>query len=103
MKWLSHKKQALNRDRAPAQAPVWRSRVVLGVLAVAFLILAGRAAWLQMWNEQFLKDRAEKLSSSKIEIPATRGRILDRNGEILAVSSPMKAIWIAPEIGRAHV
>ena len=77
--------------------PPWRARVVLGLLAAAFGLLAGRAVYLQGWNNDFLRAKGESRYSRTLEIPANRGRVLDRNGEALAVSTPVKSIWAIPE------
>ena len=77
--------------------PVWRSRFVLALLAGAFLALTGRAVYLQALNNDFLQAKGESRYSRVIEIPANRGRILDRNGEALAVSTPVKSIWAIPD------
>jgi cell division protein FtsI (penicillin-binding protein 3) len=77
--------------------PPWRARLVLGLLAIAFGLLAGRAVYLQAWNNDFLRAKGESRYSRTLDIPANRGRILDRNGEALAVSTPVKSIWAIPE------
>jgi cell division protein FtsI (penicillin-binding protein 3) len=77
--------------------PVWRSRVVLFVLFAAFLALAGRALWLQGVSTQFLQKQGEIRYARTLELPATRGKILDRNGQVLASSVPVKAIWAIPD------
>nr|MCU0898603.1 penicillin-binding protein 2 [Burkholderiales bacterium] len=77
--------------------PSWRARVLLGVFAAAFAVLLGRAAYLQGLNHDFLQAKGESRYSRVIEIPANRGRILDRNGEALAVSTPVKSIWAIPD------
>ena len=79
------------------RVPSWRSRVVLFVLFAAFLALAGRALWLQGLTTQFLQKQGEIRYARTIELPATRGKIMDRNGQVLASSMPVKAIWAIPE------
>jgi cell division protein FtsI (penicillin-binding protein 3) len=76
--------------------PVWRARVVLIVLAAGYAVLAGRAVYLQAVRTDFLQEKGDARYSRVLEIPATRGRILDRNGEALAVSTPVKSIWAIP-------
>jgi cell division protein FtsI (penicillin-binding protein 3) len=80
--------------------PVWRSRFLLFALIVGFIALLGRAAYLQGMNNDFLQAKGESRFSRVIEIPASRGRILDRNGEALAISTPVKSIWAIPEEAR---
>lgn len=77
--------------------PVWRSRVLLLLFIAAFLLLIGRSAYLQGMRTEFLQAKGESRYSRVLEVSATRGRILDRNGKALAVSTPVKAIWAIPE------
>jgi cell division protein FtsI (penicillin-binding protein 3) len=77
--------------------PAWRSRVVLIVLFAAFAALAARALWLQGLSTQFLQKQGEIRYARTLELPATRGKILDRNGQVLASSVPVKAIWAIPD------
>jgi cell division protein FtsI (penicillin-binding protein 3) len=77
--------------------PTWRSRVVLFVLFSAFAALAGRALWLQAMSTQFLQQQGKNRYERTIELPATRGKIMDRNGQVLASSLPVKAVWAIPD------
>jgi len=77
--------------------PDWRSRVVLFVLFAAFLALGGRALWLQGVSNQFLQKQGASRYERALELPATRGKIFDRNGIVLASSLPVKAVWAIPE------
>jgi cell division protein FtsI (penicillin-binding protein 3) len=77
--------------------PAWRSRIVLFVLFAAFLALAGRALWLQGMSNEFLQKQGASRYARTLELPATRGRITDRNGHVLASSLPVKAIWAIPD------
>ncbi len=76
--------------------PLWRSRLLLLAIICAFFGLAGRAAYLQGWNHDFLQAKGESRYSRVIEVSANRGRITDRNGELLAISTPVKSIWAIP-------
>ena len=76
--------------------PVWRARLVLIALGAGFAVLAGRAVYLQAMRTDFLQEKGDARYSRVLEIPATRGRILDRHGEALAVSTPVKSIWAIP-------
>jgi cell division protein FtsI (penicillin-binding protein 3) len=76
--------------------PVWRARVVLALLVAAFAVLAARSIYLQAMKTSFLQEKGDARYSRVIEMPATRGRILDRNGDALAVSTPVKSIWAIP-------
>lgn len=76
---------------------VWRSRLVMFVLFIGFVALIGRAFWLQIMSTDFLQKKGESRYARTIELPATRGKIADRNGLVLASSIPVKAIWAIPE------
>jgi len=80
--------------------PTWRSRLLLYVFIACFAVLLGRAVYLQGLNNDFLQAKGESRYSRVIEIPANRGHILDRNGEALAISTPVKSIWAIP--GEVH-
>jgi cell division protein FtsI (penicillin-binding protein 3) len=73
--------------------PVWRARFVLAALSAAFLVLAARSLYLQALRTEFLQEKGEARYARTLEVPATRGRILDRHGEALAVSTPVKSVW----------
>jgi len=77
--------------------PAWRSRFVLFVLFAAFLALIGRALYLQGVSTEFLHKQGELRYARTLELPATRGKITDRNGQVLASSLPVKAVWAIPE------
>jgi len=76
--------------------PVWRARLVIAALLGAFTVLAARTVYLQAVKTDFLQEKGVARYSRVLEVPATRGRILDRNGEALAVSTPVKSIWVIP-------
>ncbi|WP_341678209.1 penicillin-binding protein 2 [Niveibacterium sp. SC-1] len=77
--------------------PVWRARLVLLLLLGGSAALVGRAVWLQGVKNDFLQAKGESRYERQIALPATRGRILDRNGDALAVSTPVHSIWAIPE------
>src|SRR5205814_1360602 len=76
--------------------PVWRARVVMALLVGGFALLGTRSMYLQALKTDFLQEKGEARYSRVLEIPATRGRVLDRNGEALAVSTPVKSVWAIP-------
>jgi cell division protein FtsI (penicillin-binding protein 3) len=58
--------------------PTWRSRL-LGLLIIgSFVVLIGRAFYLQVLNNDFLQEKGESRYRRDIEISASRGRIADR-------------------------
>ncbi len=79
------------------QLPLWRSRLLLVLVAGGFLVLACRAVYLQGLNNDFLQQKGESRYSRVLEISANRGRITDRHGEALAISTPVKSVWAIPE------
>ncbi|MDM7456744.1 MAG: penicillin-binding protein 2 [Tepidimonas sp.] len=78
-------------------APVWRSRFIVGMLALAFAGLAARAAYVQVIGSDFFQRQGEVRYARTLELPASRGRILDRNGMILATSVVAQSVWADPE------
>jgi cell division protein FtsI (penicillin-binding protein 3) len=82
------------------QVPGWRGRFVLLALLVGFAALLARAVYLQGINDEFLQNKGESRYERVIELSATRGRVTDRNGDVLAISTPVKSIWAIPEDAR---
>lgn len=80
--------------------PAWRPRLVLLVLLGCSLTLVARAGYLQGFNKDFLQAKGESRYSRVIPVPATRGRITDRNGDVVAVSTPVRSIWAIPADAR---
>ncbi len=80
-----------------SKTPVWRSKLIVAGIAVAFAGLAGRAAYVQVFGNDFFQRQGEVRFARTLELPANRGRILDRNGLILASSVPAPSIWAIPE------
>lgn len=74
----------------------WRSRSLVLLLMAAFLLLVVRSFYLQVINNDFLQEKGDSRYRRDIEVSASRGKIVDRNGEMLAVSTPMKSIWAIP-------
>jgi cell division protein FtsI (penicillin-binding protein 3) len=80
-----------------SRTPVWRSKFVMASVALAFVGLASRAFYIQVIASDFYKRQGEVRFTRTLPIPATRGRIIDRNGLILASSIPSPSIWAIPE------
>ena len=80
-----------------SRTPVWRSKLIVFALAMGFVGLGARAAYIQVFNNDFFQRQGEVRYSRTLELPANRGRILDRNGLILASSVPSPSIWAIPE------
>lgn len=75
---------------------VMRHRVLSGIMLALFVAMAGRASWLCVVNKEFLRAQGDARSLRVQEVPAHRGMILDRNGEPMAVSTPVVSMWINP-------
>lgn len=80
-----------------SRTPVWRSKFVVAMIALAFVVLAGRAAYIQVISNDFFQKQGQVRFARTLELPANRGRILDRNGQILATSVLAPSIWAIPE------
>jgi cell division protein FtsI (penicillin-binding protein 3) len=71
----------------------WRFRVVLGLLGVMVAAICWRIIDLQVLDHAFLQGQGDARSVRHVPIPAHRGLITDRNGEPLAVSTPVTTLW----------
>jgi len=80
--------------------PAWRSRLMALLILSCFSVLIGRSFYLQVLNNEFLQEKGDSRYRRDLEISASRGRIADRNGDVLAVSTPMKSIWAIPADAR---
>lgn len=77
--------------------PVWRSKFIVAAIALGFAVLAGRAAYIQVLGNDFFQRQGEVRFARTLELPASRGRIMDRNGLVLAYNVPAPSIWAIPE------
>jgi len=79
------------------QLPSWRSRLVLVLILLGFVTLVGRAMFLQGFSRDFLQQQGERRYERTIPLAAMRGKILDRNGVVLASSVPALGVFAIPE------
>ena len=86
-----------------SRTPPWRSRFVVAVLALAFLVLVGRAVQIQVLDTEFYLMQGEKRYTKTLTLPASRGRILDRQGIVLATSVPSPSVWAVPRTFQADL
>jgi cell division protein FtsI (penicillin-binding protein 3) len=86
-----------SRAVAAPKLPPLRAPLLFGMLLALFALLAARSLYLQWIDNAFLQEQGSSRYSRDLEVPAHRGRILDRFGEPLAISTPVKAIWAWPE------
>jgi cell division protein FtsI (penicillin-binding protein 3) len=77
--------------------PVWRSKFIVAAIALGFAGLVGRAVYIQVLENEFFQKQGEVRFARTLALPANRGRILDRNGVVLASSIPVPSIWAIPE------
>ena len=82
--------------------PAWRSRMVALVFMGCFCALIGRAFYLQILNNDFLQEKGESRYRRDLQISASRGKIADRHGDVLAISTPMKSVWAVPSEARLN-
>lgn len=90
------KPRALHNSSLNLLLPAWRAYLVSGLLTLGFLALTARALYLQGIRTDFLQNQGDLRYSRVIPLEANRGMILDRNGEPLAISTPVDAIWASP-------
>ncbi|MBT8128082.1 MAG: penicillin-binding protein 2 [Gammaproteobacteria bacterium] len=75
----------------------WRRFSVLVIFFCVVAALAGRALDMQVLHSTFFEQQGEARQLRHVVIPANRGDIVDRNGEPLAISTPVKSIWLNPQ------
>ena len=80
-----------------APTPVWRSKFIVAGMALGFAVLAGRAAYIQVVGNDFYQKQGQVRFARTLELPASRGRIMDRNGLVLAYNVPAPSFWAIPE------
>jgi cell division protein FtsI (penicillin-binding protein 3) len=77
-----------------SKTPPWRSRFVVLLVGLAFLLLLGRAVYLQIWATNFYQQQGEKRFFHTQKLQASRGRVLDRNGLVLATSVALPSVQV---------
>ncbi len=80
-----------------SRTPPWRVKFLIGAIGLGFAVLIGRAAWIQIIHTEFYLQQGASRYERRIELQASRGRILDRNGEMLASSIPSPSLWAIPK------
>ena len=97
---LANSVRSLNYSSSPllaSRTPPWRSKFFVALAGMGFIVLAGRAAWVQIVDSSFFQQQGAIRYARTLELPASRGRILDRNGMILATSVPSPSLWAIPK------
>lgn len=80
-----------------SKTPPWRSRFIVALVGLAFLGLVARAVYIQIIGTDFYQKEGEKRFAHTFDVPASRGRVLDRNGLVLATSVPSPSVWAIPK------
>ena len=80
-----------------SKTPPWRSKFLVALVGAAFCGLVVRALYVQVIGNEFFQRQGEIRYARTLELPASRGRIYDRNGLILASSVPAASLWAIPK------
>jgi len=80
-----------------SKTPPWRSKFLVALVGASFCVLLGRALYVQVIGTAFFQKQGEIRYARTLELPASRGRILDRNGMMLASSIPAPSLWAIPK------
>jgi len=87
---------AMHTTPVIVKLPIWRRRVLLGAVLLGFAALLGRGVYLQNFHKKFLQDQGDARYSRTLVLSSHRGKITDRHGELLAISSPVESVWASP-------
>jgi cell division protein FtsI (penicillin-binding protein 3) len=85
-----------------SKTPPWRSRFLLALMGAGFLLLIGRAVYVQLVEVEFYLQKGENRYARTLELPSSRGRIVDRRGELLASSVEAPTVWAIPRDVKAE-
>ena len=94
---MSRSVQLSSSPLLASKTPVWRSKLIVAAIALGFMGLIARAAYVQVIENDFFKRQGEVRFARTLVLPANRGRVLDRNGVILATSVVAQSVWAEPE------
>ena len=92
--------KSVNYTTSPLLAtptPPWRSKALVGLVGLGFAVLLGRAVYVQIVDAPFFLKQGEIRYGHTLELTASRGRVVDRNGLVLAASVPAPSIWAIPK------
>jgi len=79
-----------------------RDTILLAIIVLIVLAILVRAFYVQILQHDFLSSEGNKRQIRTMSIPAARGEIFDRNGELLALSTPVLDIWADPKVFNLH-
>lgn len=91
-----NKKAAKNNN--PLNTAPWRYYLVLVIVALIYLSLMARTAYIQIIEPDMLKKQGDLRSLRVTANTVQRGSIVDRNGDELAISVPVETVWADPKI-----
>lgn len=91
------KRRAAQADTAATSSYRWRSALVLVLVLACAAGLSVRALELQWLDRPFLAKQGDERTMRVAKIVAHRGAITDRNGEPLALSTPVDTVWVNPQ------
>ena len=80
-----------------SKTPPWRSRFLVALVGFAFAGLLARALYVQVFASDFYQKKGEERYLHTQELPASRGRIIDREGQVLAASVAVPSFWAIPK------
>ena len=86
-----HSRKLLKLNLAP-----WRMATVGGLLLGGLALVAGRAFYLQGLNTDYLQGKGDAVANRNLTLPAHRGQVSDRHGQLLAISTPVESLWARP-------
>ncbi len=89
-------KRARSVSSGPSFSPRARRWTVLGLIGLVCVAVIWRAVERQVFETDFLQREGARRYLRVVQIPAHRGLILDRQGEPLAVSTPVSSVWANP-------
>jgi cell division protein FtsI (penicillin-binding protein 3) len=81
----------------PEKPAAWRRTAALAFMGVFAVAVVGRAFYLQVVDNEFLKHQGDLRQVRTVVLQANRGAVRDRNGEPLALSAPVDSIWVVPQ------
>ena len=86
-----HSRKLLKLNLAP-----WRMAAVGSLLLAGLTVVAGRAFYLQGLNTDYLQGKGDAVANRNLTLPAHRGQVSDRHGQLLAISTPVESLWARP-------
>lgn len=87
---------AMHTPLVIVKLPAWRRRLLLVLVLLGFAALLGRGLYLQSFHKRFLQEKGDARYNRTLTLPSQRGKITDRYGELLAISSPVESVWANP-------